>query len=144
METLPGQENAHDVAARLRADGFSGCWVIAIGTNDAANIAAGGKRQETERITAMMSVLGTDPVLWLDAASVTDTGFWAAANMQTWDAGLVATAAAYRNVRVVPWSSFVHAEWYGPDGIHLDAAGAAARVQYVTYALAGTFPSRSG
>lgn len=142
VETLPGQENAHDVAARLRADGFSGCWVIAIGTNDAANIAAGGQRQETERIASMMSVLGNDPVLWIDAATVTDTGFWAATNMQSWDAGLVAMAAGYRNVRVVPWSTFVRPEWYVTDGIHLNAAGAAARVQYIAYVIAGSFPSR--
>ena len=144
VETLPGQENAHDVAARLRADGFRGCWVIAIGTNDAANIAAGGKRQQAERITSMMTVLGDDPVLWLDAATITDSGFWATPNMEAWDAGLIAGAAAYRNVRVVPWSSFVRREWYQADGVHLTSAGAAARVQYVVYALAGSFPARRG
>jgi lysophospholipase L1-like esterase len=144
VETLPGQENAHDVAVRLRADGFSGCWVIAIGTNDAANIAAGGKLQEPERIASMMAVLGNDPVLWLDAVTITESGFWAAANMAAWDAGLVATAGAYRNVRVVPWSGFARPEWYQPDGVHLTAAGAAARVTYVAYALAGSFPARRG
>lgn len=142
VETLAGQANAHDVAVRLRNEGFTGCWVIAIGTNDAANIAAGGKRQATERITSMMSVIGSEPVLWLDAATIAVDGFWAASNMQAWNDVLRAMAPNYRNLRIAPWSTFVGAKWYQPDGVHLTDAGSVARVEFVASALGAAFPGR--
>ena len=64
-----------------------------IGTNDAANIAAGGAQGAEQRIASMMSVIGTDPVLWIDASTIADTGYWASPNMVGWDATLSATAA---------------------------------------------------
>ncbi|MGZ4680702.1 MAG: hypothetical protein ACXVH5_02115 [Ilumatobacteraceae bacterium] len=142
VETLPGQENAVAVATRLRDTGFAGCWVIAIGTNDAANIAAGGAKHAEERIAALMSVIGTDPVLWIDAATIADSGYWASPNMVGWNATLTATAAAYPNVRIAPWSTFVGSQWFTSDGIHLNSAGAAARVQFVANALIANFPQK--
>ncbi len=41
VETLPGGVDAQRVAARLVDDGFHGCWVIALGTNDSADIYVG-------------------------------------------------------------------------------------------------------
>ncbi len=142
VETLPGQENAVTVAMRLRDTGFVGCWVIAIGTNDAANIAAGGAKHAEERIAALMSVIGTDPVLWIDAATVADSGYWASPNMVGWNATLSATAAHYPNVRIAPWSTFVGSQWFTSDGIHLNTAGAAARVQFVANSLIANFPQK--
>jgi hypothetical protein len=144
VETLIDQENAVDVALRLRNDGFSGCWVVAIGTNDAANIAAGGARQAEQRIALLMSVIGTDPVLWVDAATVTDAGYWASANMEAWNAVLTATAPAYPNLRIARWSGFVVPEWFTSDGIHPTAAGAAARVQFIASALIANLPLETG
>lgn len=140
VETLSGQENAVDVAVRLRATGFTGCWVIAIGTNDAANIAAGGARQADERIVSMMSVIGTDRVLWIDAATVATSGYWASPNVDAWNGALTAAARSYPNLRIAPWTRFVRLEWFVSDGIHLTAAGAAGRVQFVAAALVVTFP----
>jgi hypothetical protein len=140
VETLPGQENAHDVAARLRASGFVGCWILAVGTNDAANIAAGGGRQAAERVASMMSVIGSDPVIWLDAATMATDGFWATANMQSWDAALTSLTASYPNVSIAPWSGFVRPEWYQPDGVHLVDAGSAARVAFVATVLVADLP----
>ncbi len=142
VETLPGQENAVTVAMRLRDTGFVGCWVIAIGTNDAANIAAGGAKHAEERIASLMSVLGTDPVLWIDAATIADSGYWASPNMVGWNATLSATAARYPNLRIAPWSTFVGSQWFTSDGIHLNSAGAAARVQFVANALLANFPQK--
>ena len=34
VETLSGQANAYDVASQLVANGFRGCWMLALGTND--------------------------------------------------------------------------------------------------------------
>ena len=140
VETLAGQENAVTVAQRFRDAGFAGCWVIAIGTNDAANIAAGAARQADERIVAVMSVVGDDPVLWIDAASVATTGFWATPNIEAWDRVLAADIAAYPSARIAPWSGYVRPEWFESDGIHITAAGAAARAEFVANALAVGFP----
>jgi lysophospholipase L1-like esterase len=140
VETLAGQENAATVAGRLRDAGFTGCWVVAIGTNDAANIAAGGARQAGERIATMMSVIGRDPVLWIDAASIATDGFWAAPNIEAWDLLLTATAPSYPNIRVASWSTVVRPEWFEPDGVHITAAGAAGRVRFVADALVADFP----
>jgi lysophospholipase L1-like esterase len=140
VETLSGQENAVDVAKRLRADGFTGCWIIAIGTNDAANIAAGAARQADERIFSMMAVIGSDPALWIDAATIVTTGYWASPNIAVWDDALTVAARSYRNLRIAPWSSVVLPGWFVSDGIHLTAGGAAARVQFVAAALAAAFP----
>ncbi len=141
VETLSGQENAVDVALRLRDTGFSGCWVIAIGTNDAANIAAGGPRQAGERIVSMMSVIGTDRVLWIDAATVATSGFWASPNVVAWNSALTAAARSYRNLRIAPWSRLVESDWFVPDGVHLTTAGVARRVDFVATALVATYPS---
>lgn len=142
VETLQGQENAYDVAVRLRNEGFTGCWIIAVGTNDAANIAAGGQRQAPQRITSLMSVLGTDPVLWLDTATIAESGFWAGPNMQAWNDVLLTMAPAYPQLRIAPWSSFVGTSWYQPDGVHLTDPGSVARAQFVASVLVANFPLR--
>ena len=45
---------------------IDGCWVMMVGTNDAANIAAGANASAEQRIRSMMDVIGGDPVLWVD------------------------------------------------------------------------------
>ncbi len=141
VETLPGQENAVTVATRLRNAGFVGCWVIAVGTNDAANIAAGAARQADDRIAAIMSVVGRDPVLWIDGASAAPSGFWATGNIEAWNRVLTASATSYPNVRIALWSRFVRPEWFESDGVHVTPAGAAGRMQFVADLLVADFPA---
>ena len=141
VETLSGQENAADVVGRLRDTGFSGCWVIAVGTNDAANIAAGAARQADERIVAMMAAIGADRVLWIDAATVAESGFWASPNIVAWNGFLAAAVGSYPNLRIAPWSRIVRPEWFESDGIHPNAAGSAGRVEFVAAAVLANFPS---
>ena len=142
VETLTGQENAVTVAQRLRDAGFVGCWVIAVGTNDAANIAAGAARQADERVAAIMAVVGRDPVVWIDAASVATSGFWATPNIDAWNGELTTSATAYPNARIAPWSKFVRPEWFESDGVHITPSGAIGRMQFVTDALVTDFPQR--
>lgn len=142
VETLSGQESAFDVATRLRAEGFSGCWVVAVGTNDAANIAAGAAHQADDRIVAMMSVFGADPVLWIDAITLATTGFWASENIVAWDDALTAATTSYRSLRIAKWSAVVRTDWFETDGIHPTAAGSAARVRFVAAELLANFPSK--
>ena len=39
-ETLNGQTNAFDRVMAIKADGYEGCWVFALGGNDTANVSA--------------------------------------------------------------------------------------------------------
>ena len=41
VEVLPGQINGYDAMRSITRSGFRGCWVIALGTNDTADVAAG-------------------------------------------------------------------------------------------------------
>src|ERR1700683_2341187 len=56
VETLPGQVNGYNVAQAWRSEGYRGCWVFALGTNDAANISIGSSVDAQARINEMMSV----------------------------------------------------------------------------------------
>ena len=47
------------------AQGYHGCWVIALGTNDTADVYVGSNVDLAERIRRMMSVIGNEPVLWV-------------------------------------------------------------------------------
>ena len=69
VETLGGEENAFDTVVRLRDMGYRGCWVVTLGTNDAANVAIGGVPDLTTRLDRMMFLFGSDPVLWVDAVT---------------------------------------------------------------------------
>ena len=52
VETLPGQVNGYDAARALVKDGFRGCWVIALGTDDTADVAVGSAVGRMARIAA--------------------------------------------------------------------------------------------
>ena len=41
IEHIDSDPNALEVAQSVRDNGYHGCWVLMVGTNDAANIAAG-------------------------------------------------------------------------------------------------------
>jgi len=140
VERLPGQQNGFEVATRLRAGGFKGCWVIALGTCDAANVARGASVSRAQRIERMMSVIGTDPVMWVDVATQVASGFWANSQMQLWDKDLAATLTRHPNAHIYNWTSQVKPSWFTSDGIHYTSAGFAARASLVADALATAFP----
>ena len=77
VEHLAGQRNGAEAARRLRDEGFAGCWVVALGTNDAANVAVGSGYGYSERIDRMMEIIGDDPVVWVDVATRTEQGPYA-------------------------------------------------------------------
>lgn len=129
------------VASDLRARGFAGCWVIGLGTNDAANAAKDPTVPPVTRIERMMAVIGEEPVLWIDAATRTQEGYWAEANMRRWNEDLAATLARFPNARIYRWSAEVLDEWFVSDGIHYTSAGYAARAERVADALAAAFPA---
>jgi peptidoglycan/LPS O-acetylase OafA/YrhL len=142
-EQFEGMPNAQEVAAAWKAEGFEGCWVLALGTNEAANVAAGSTVTERERIDKMMAIIGDEPVLWVNVRSLVEAGDpYSKGNMEKWDEELVSACANYPNMRVYDWASAVKDEWFIEDGIHFTSPGYAARAQLIALALAHAFPEK--
>src|SRR5215469_8601296 len=127
VEALPGQVNGYNVAAAWRNSHFRGCWIIALGTNDTANIAAGSAVGATARIDEMMSLAHGQPVMWVNTATTLTSGPWANANEQAWDNALVGASHRYPNMRIFNWSAVAQPGWFLPDGIHYNSLGVVMR-----------------
>ncbi len=139
-ETFEGNPNAHDVAENWYQRGFRGCWVFALGTNEAADVAVGSAEGFAKRIDSMMSVVHDGPVLWVNVKTLTTSGPYAEANMQRWDDALFKACARFPNMRVYDWAADVKDVWFIPDGIHFTTPGYAARARYIASALLDAFP----
>jgi len=140
VETLPGQVNGYNVALSWWNEGYRGCWVFALGTNDAANVAAGSGVGMMARIQEMMSVAHGEPVMWVNTITQLGSGPYAEANEQLWDNTLVRALAMYPNMRIFDWAAVAQPSWFLSDGIHYNSAGCAARAQDIADALAQAFP----
>ena len=143
VERHDGRPNAVEAAEDLRDEGFHGCWVIAIGTNDAANVAAGSSYGASERIDRVMEVVGDDPVLWVDAKTTTDDGFYADSHMRLFNQALSKAHARHPTLEVFRWSDVALSSWYSPDGIHYTSTGYARRAALIAAAVAKAFPART-
>jgi len=141
VETLPGQINAYQVAKKLVSQGYRGCWVIALGTNDTADVAIGSPVGRVQRIQRMMSVIGNQPVLWINDRSLLSSGPYSEQNMQLWDQALLQEEPHYPNMRVYNWAAVVQNSWYISDGIHFTSYGYAQRARLIAEALARAFPA---
>jgi hypothetical protein len=141
VETLPGGVNAYDVARSLIGNGYRGCWVIALGTNDSADIYVGSSVSLATRIQKMMSVLGAQPVMWVNAKSLVARGPYSESDMQHWNDALLEACRRYANMRVYDWAAAVKDKWFIPDGIHYYSPGYAARAHLIADALAKAFPA---
>jgi peptidoglycan/LPS O-acetylase OafA/YrhL len=144
VETLPGQINAYTVARDLVSGGYRGCWVIALGTNDTADIYVGSSVSLATRIRKMMSVIGDEPVMWVNAKTLNSSGPYSESDMQRWNRALVNACSEYPNMRVYDWASAAKDKWFIPDGIHYYSPGYAARAHLIANALAKSFPASGG
>ncbi len=140
VEVLPGQVNGYDAAQAIYASGFRGCWVIALGTNDTADVAVGSNVGLMTRIGRMMKAAHGEPVMWVNLRSLLASGPYSEANMVTWDNTLVRACARYPNMRVFNWAAFAKTKWYISDGVHFTSAGYAVRGRMIAQALARAFP----
>jgi peptidoglycan/LPS O-acetylase OafA/YrhL len=141
VETLPGGTDAYEVARGLTGDGYRGCWVIALGTNDTADVYVGSSVSLSTRIKRMMSVIKNEPVLWLTVKSLVSSGPYAESNMERWNKALTEACSRYPNLRIFDWASVVRDNWFIPDGIHYTSPGYAARAHLIANALADAFPA---
>jgi len=141
-ERFEGEPNAQEVAEALFDEGFKGCWVLALGTNEAANVFVGSSVGEMERIEIMMNTIGDEPVMWVNVRSLVEAGDpYAAKNMEKWDEELLVACRKYPNMRVYDWASDVKDAWFIEDGIHFTSPGYAARSELIAHALAHAFPA---
>jgi peptidoglycan/LPS O-acetylase OafA/YrhL/lysophospholipase L1-like esterase len=141
VEVLPGTTNAYDAAKGLVAQGFHGCWVLALGTNDTADVAVGSNVGPTTRINRMMSATHGGPVMWIEVVSLLSSGPYAEANMAKWNAALLKACARYPNMRVFDWPALAKRSWFISDGIHYTSAGYAVRGHDIAQGLATAFPA---
>lgn len=142
VETLPGQINGTDAIAALRAGGFDGCWIVALGTNDAANISAGSNADAANRVDRIINATGGGRLLWINASTITTSGHWARNNTVQWNNDLAALLAGRGNVGLADWDSLASQNaWFVSDGIHPNSAGLTARAQFFADSLRAFFPA---
>ena len=141
VEPPPDGTSAYDAASAIANDGYDGCWVMALGTNDTADVAVGSSVDQRARIDRMMSVVGDRPVLWLTVKSLLGGGPYAEDNMAIWNVALYDACEKYPNLRIYDWASDVQDDWFIEDGIHFTSEGYAARAHRIAKGLAEAFPA---
>jgi peptidoglycan/LPS O-acetylase OafA/YrhL len=144
VETYQGYPNAYTVAQQLIQQGYHGCWVLALGTNDTADVAVGSPVGLAARIKEMMSLIGNQPVMWVNVRSLLAYGPYSERDMLLWDEALLQACASYPNMRIYDWAAVVQDSWFISDGIHFTSAGYAARAYLIARALAAAFPDQGG
>jgi hypothetical protein len=141
VEEMPGQLNGYRVATDWFQQGFRGCWVFALGTNDTANVSVGSNVGLAARIQEMMSAAHGEPVMWVNTQTDLTSGPWSEGNMQLWNNALVAACKSYPNMRIFNWAAMVQPDWHLDDGIHYTSQGYAIRAHAIAEALASAFPA---
>ncbi len=141
VESLPGTPNAATMAKSVLKTGYHGCWVIALGTNDTADVAVGSEVSRAARIKQMMALIGSQPVMWVEVKSILSSGPYSESNMELWDQALQQALPSYPNMRLYNWPAVVQHSWFINDGIHYTSVGYAHRGQDIAEALAEAFPA---
>jgi peptidoglycan/LPS O-acetylase OafA/YrhL len=140
VETYKGLPNAAAVARGYIAGGYRGCWILALGTNDVADVQVGSNVGLPERIDRMMSIIGDQPVLWVDAATLVAAGSYAEQHMEQWNQHLLAACHRYPNMRIFDWSAYAKRQFFIPDGVHYYSPGYLSRSFRIAHGLAHAFP----
>ena len=139
LETFEGIPNAATVAQQHISDGFKGCWILALGTNDVDNAVTSPVNIPT-RIHNMMKIVGRQPVMWIAVISLLSSGPYSEAGMEHWNRALLADCKRYPNMRVYDWPDKARRKWFIPDGIHYYSPGYIARNHDIAHGLVRAFP----
>jgi peptidoglycan/LPS O-acetylase OafA/YrhL len=142
VETL-NQEQASglDLVKQLKAQGYQGCWVIGLGTNDTANVYVGSAVDLKPRVDQMMRLIGDQPVMWVTVRSLLSSGPYAEENMELWNQTLEDACDRYPNMRIFDWASWTEDDWFISDGTHYTPEGYRHRARLTANALAHGFPA---
>ncbi|MGH3209429.1 MAG: acyltransferase family protein [Trebonia sp.] len=141
VESLPGTPNAYDMASQVKQSGYNGCWVLALGTNDTADVYVGSNVGRLARIQKMMNLIGNQPVMWVEVTSLLSSGPYSEQNMELWNQALQQAQAQYPNMRIYNWPAVAQKSWFINDGIHYTTIGYAHRATDIADALAEAFPA---
>ena len=140
VERRNNQPNAEDGLKTRQAAGFDGCWVLAMGLNEAANQAVGGNTSLDKRIDILMQHVGNEPVMWLTAKTLHTKTAYAENQMVKFNDALVAACQRYPNMRVYDWAAEVQDNWFAKDKTHYTSTGWKERGHRTAEALAVAFP----
>jgi hypothetical protein len=138
---LSGAATGAPAAESLGAAYADDCWVVALGTNDTADVAAGSGAGRLARIQGLMAAARGRPVLWVNLVSLLSAGPYSEANMRLWNQTLRGACSRYPNMRIFDWASVVKLRWFLNDGIRYTSAGYASRARRIAKALATAFPA---
>ncbi|WCB35553.1 SGNH/GDSL hydrolase family protein [Gordonia polyisoprenivorans] len=143
LETVNGQPNAVTAINGHLARGERGCWVMAMGINDTANIEVGGPGPDDMRIDRLLGPLRNQPVMWptVITSPLNQNPAYANDAMQRFDRALLRACKRYPNLRLYNWAAEARPDWFS-DGIHYTAAGYTQRAYRFAIALASVFPAR--
>lgn len=141
VETFEGIPNGATVAQQLVSQGYRGCWIIALGTNDAADVAAGSEVGLKTRIHQMMSIIGNQPVIWVNVLTLPSAPqYYEESGMRHWDEDLLAACSRYPQMRVFDWAAHAKPQWFIPDGVHYTTSGYEKRTHLIAHGLVKAFP----
>jgi hypothetical protein len=141
VETFEGIPNGATVAQSYVDHGFRGCWILALGTNDSADLNAGSNVGLTDRIHQMMSIIGNQPVLWINVLTIDGSPeYYEESGMHHWDQDLLAACRRYPSMRVMNWAALAKHQWFIPDGVHYTTVGYEHRTKLIAHALVKAFP----
>ena len=141
VETFKGIPNGATIAKRYSSAGYRGCWIIALGTNEAANVAAGSAVGLKARIARMMSVIGSQPAMWINAITISGSPeYYGEDGMRHWNKALLAACLTYPTMRVFDWAAHAKHRWFIPDGVHYTTPGYEARTRIIAHGLVKAFP----
>ncbi|MDY2941574.1 MAG: acyltransferase family protein [Varibaculum sp.] len=120
------------------------CWVIALGVNNAANMAVVSGDTASAEIANTMSLIGSQyPVLWISPTTSTQLAprWYETPNMVHWNETLLADVRKYPNLWVYRWDQDVQQEWFlEGDGVHYNVEGNTQRSRHFASALIEAFP----
>lgn len=120
------------------------CFVIALGTNDAANMNVYGGTDYDTHIRATMDIIGPKyPVLWITTV-VNPNGsprWYTKDVMDAWNAELYRQQKRYPNMWVYPWDKDMRPEWFiTGDGVHCNTIGNSERSRRFAQAVVNAWP----
>ena len=141
VETYEGIPNGATVAQGYVDHGYHGCWILALGTNDSADLNAGSNVGLTERIHEMMHIIGNQPVMWINVLTIAGSPeYYEESGMHHWDQDLIAACHRYPSMRVMNWAALAKHQWFIPDGVHYTTDGYEHRTKLIAQALVKAFP----
>ena len=141
VETFENFPNAATVARGDIQGGYHGCWIMAMGTNDTADIAAGSTVGMNARIHEIMSIVRGQPVMWINVLTIAGSPeYYGESGMAKWDRTLLAACRRYPNMRVLDWAALAQHKWFIPDGVHYTTLGYEHRTKIIAHGLVRAFP----